>query len=107
MTKDELFKAVNNLNCNDYTSSSSWEKRAGFDSCKEQVLKLIIELDVEGMSPRTFELFRNAMNDLTNNYKELFELQKELQLAQQEILSLQKQLIANNKLNNSKIKLRN
>lgn len=94
MNKEEFMKAVSNLryNCN---YGSSYDRSVGFDECKKQVMSLITELDIDGMSPRTFELFRNAMNDLTNNYEEMFELQKELQQARQEILFLQKQLIDN------------
>lgn len=99
MNKDEFLRAVSNLTCSGY--NTSWEKESGFKDCKEKVLRLVAELDIEGMSPRTFELFRNTMNDLTSNYEQLFELQKELQQAKQEILYLQQQLIENNKSSES------
>ena len=94
MNKDEFLKRVNDLRYSrGYCESSSWEKEQGFKDCKEKVLALIPELDIEGMTPNTFELFRNAMTDLTNNYQQLFQLQKELQIAQQTIIDLQRQLI--------------
>lgn len=93
MNKDEFFKKVNDLSYSGYSwQSSDYEKKQGFDDCKKRVLQLIPELDIEGMSPDTFALFRNTMNDLTNNYQQLFQLQKELQLAQQTIIDLQHQL---------------
>lgn len=93
MNKDEFFKKVNDLSYNEYNwQSSDYEKRQGFDDCKKRVLQLITELDIEGMSPDTFALFRNAMNDLTHLYQEMFQLQRELQDANRVIIDLQNQL---------------
>lgn len=93
MNKDEFFKVVNGLSYSrGYSDSGAWEKERGFNDCKEKVLKLIPELDIDGMSPDSFALFRNAMNDLTNLYREMFQLQKQLQDANKVIIDLQTQL---------------
>lgn len=98
MNKDEFYKKVYELSYStSYYDNNSYDKKKGFEECKEKVLKLITELDIEGMTPATFELFRNAMNDLTNVYQEMFRLQKELQEANRVIIDLQK-----NKVNASK-----
>lgn len=98
MNKDDFFKAVNDLSLSrGYASSNEWDKERGFKECKEKVLKLIPELDIEGMSPDSFALFRNAMNDLTNLYREMFQLQKQLQDANKVIIDLQIQLTEKNK----------
>ena len=93
MNKDEFLKKVNDLSYDkSHWQSSDYEARQGFNYCKEKVLQLILELDIEGMTPATFELFRNAMNDLTSVYQEMFRLQKELQEANRVIIDLQSQL---------------
>lgn len=93
MNKDEFLKAVNDLSYSrGYASSSEWDRERGFNDCREKVLKLIPELDIDGMSPDSFALFRSAMNDLTNLYREMFQLQKQLQDANQVIIDLQIQL---------------
>lgn len=93
MNKDEFLKKVNDLSYDkSHWQSSDYEAREGFNYCKEKVLKLIPELDIEGMSPDTFALFRNVMNDLTSVYNDMFQLQRELQEANRVIIDLQSQL---------------
>lgn len=88
-----FLKKVNDFSCNGYDlQSSDYEKDKVLMIVKKRVLQLIPELDVEGMSPDTFALFRNAMNDLTNLYREMFQLQRELQDANRVIIDLQSQL---------------
>lgn len=93
MNKDEFYKKIIELDYSKgYYETNSFERRDGFNKCKEIVLSYVSQLDIEGMSPDTFELFRKAMNDLTNLYREMFQLQNELQVANRTIIDLQNQL---------------
>ena len=93
MNKDEFLKAINNLKYKkdgyrDY--SVNYEKEQGFEECKKQVIELIPDLDVQGMTPQTFEFFRQAMKDLEENYNNMFALQKELQIKNQQYIEVQR-----------------
>lgn len=91
MNKDEFLKKVNDLdyyNHHSYTGGNDSERR-GFEECKREVLKLIPELDIQGMNPKSFELFSQAMKDLSDNYNNMFALQKELQIKNQQYIELQ------------------
>lgn len=92
MNKDEFLKAVNNLKYKkdgyrDY--SVNYDKEHGFEEYKKQVLELIPDLDVQGMTPQTFKFFRQAMKDLEENYNNMFALQKELQIKNQQLIEMQ------------------
>lgn len=93
MNKDEFIKKVSQLSypTSSY-SSDKWSEEKGFSECKEMVTNLALELDIDGLSPRTFALFRDAMNDMTNCYEQLFALQRELQDKNMQVLELQREI---------------
>ena len=68
MTKDEFLKKVTNLRIG---GSYNYERSAGFDDCKKQVIEMIAELDIEGLTPETFNMFRETMEAMANRYQAL------------------------------------
>ena len=69
MNKDEFLKKVNDLSYDkSHWQSSDYEARQGFNYCKEKVLKLIPELDIEGMSPDTFQISHSLQEQLCQSY---------------------------------------
>lgn len=95
MNKIEFVNAVMELKFNksDFDDwSKAYEKEKGFDDCKEKVLKLAQDLDVEGLTIQSFELFRKTLTDMTALYSELFLLQRELFDKNKIICDLQNQI---------------
>ena len=83
MNKEEFLSKINNLRVGSFYGDK-YDIQKGFDDCKNKVIELIPELDVEGLNPKAFELFRNALNDMTNLYSQLFVLQSQIFNLQQE-----------------------
>lgn len=93
MTKDEFLKKVTNLRIG---GSYNYERSAGFDDCKKQVIEMIAELDIEGLTPETFNMFRETMEAMANRYQELFKLQQQILFLQEDKILMQDRFEKNN-----------
>ena len=84
MTKSTFITKVANLQSSNY----DYARKEGFKECKDAVLELATELDEQGMTPETYRIFREQVEESNALYEELFKLQKELANKSRTILQL-------------------
>lgn len=89
MCKDEFLKKINELTYEtSYRSNDDYKYSTGFDKCKEKILKIALELDIDGMTPATFNNFHESFDEIARLQRENLRMQKELHEAKIEILRL-------------------
>ncbi len=84
MTKSTFITKVANLQSSNY----DYARKEGFKECKDAVLELAAGLDEQGMTPETYRIFREQVQESNALYEELFKLQKELANKSRTILQL-------------------
>lgn len=74
------------------SDTNSWDKDKAYEECKEAVIKLAADLDVEGLTIKAFELFREQVNETTKLFTDLFVMQKEIHEKNKQIADMEKRL---------------
>ena len=85
MNKSEFLKALQKQTP---PSRESWQYDSGFNAYKEFAIKLALDLDDNGMTPETYNIFRDIAKEQNCLYKDVFALQREIATRNGENLKL-------------------
>lgn len=85
MNKSEFLKALQEQTP---PSRESWQYDSGFNAYKEFAIKLALDLDDNGMTPETYNIFRDIAKEQNCLYKDVFALQREIATRNRENLEL-------------------
>ncbi len=91
MTNREFEKVIKNLSYKGGGYSNWVNEKMGFDYCKEKVLELLPNLDIEGMLPEAFKTYQTAMDNMNNVYTQLFQIQEKLVDKNYQLLMVEQQ----------------
>ncbi len=75
MKKSEFITAINKLSA-PYTYG--WEKRDGFNECKNKIMELANDLDEQGLTVEAFKRYKETLNEMNERYNDLFTLQRQV-----------------------------
>lgn len=75
MNKSEFIVAINQTSA---PYNWNWEKRDGFDECKNRIVALAGDLDEQGLTVDAFKLYKETLTEMNERYNDLFALQRQV-----------------------------